>query len=490
MDAESLKDTRFIRVIKISVVAAIALILCLLSAGFIAEQYRVESSGYFNQLVENTSDIGTMSQRVALLQFGSLTKRESDLAARLIIETDTELQRFDEAEKMLRMLVEVAPKNLLRAETLRELNNLLLLSREFYESASEFQNHLKKNDSQREIISRSAEQAALLVGSTRTAIDKVSSDAYLRSISDEQLVRAFYIFSFVMVLLTGIAVIVFVASRLNRELKLRRATESNLKKANAELERFSSVVAHDLKAPLTNIALTAELISSNPSRRGPELSGIISQETARLRDMIQALLRLSHVQTSEVSPRNVDVTSLLEDLRISLAQNIERKQAVIEHSGLSMVYADSTLLRNLFQNLIENSLKYDRENHPPHISVNINEGSDYFQITYDDNGRGISEGMRKRVFEPFVQAKEDENTEGVGLGLSVVKRIVTAHGGSIEIVGKESPGTRFVIQLPNSSHTATQNTETAEQGEAKAATGLLSMFNLLGNAAPAKGSAS
>lgn len=238
----------------------------------------------------------------------------------------------------------------------------------------------------------------------------------------------------------------WLVTRLKRELSLRRSYEQRLEAVNKDLEHFSSIVAHDLKAPLTNIQLSAELLSED-KKQDKTLTKSILDESIRLRKMVEALLKVSRTETNSIMLASLKLNSLLEGVSKTMRQQLSEHRATLIIDASDTITGSEPLLHNVFQNLIENSLKY-RSKDAPRIEVRSRVTDDYIAICYEDNGKGIPPELRERAFDPFVRAASAQVTEGVGLGLSVVKKIISSHGGRIEILDKETSGTRFQILLP------------------------------------------
>jgi signal transduction histidine kinase len=233
-----------------------------------------------------------------------------------------------------------------------------------------------------------------------------------------------------------------------------------LRRSNDELESFASVVAHDLRGPLNTVGLLAAVLSGHGSVKAEaecvECITSIRAELSRMSGFIQQLLSYGHAGASGLHLTDCDVAAVLADVRRRLRADLERNGATVTGESLPVVYADPVLLGELFQNLVENSLKY-RSAAPPriHISAVYKAGAWLFSVR--DNGVGIRAEDCDQIFAPFRQIRGDGPAAGlataligggVGLGLATCKRIVERHGGRIGVRSKPGEGTTFTFTIP------------------------------------------
>ena len=239
-----------------------------------------------------------------------------------------------------------------------------------------------------------------------------------------------------------------------------RVAARELERSNAELERFASVVAHDLRGPLNSIGLHAELLGqAAPARGGGSADGedeavrrecgeAIRSEIARLDGLIRRLLAYGRVGAGEVYLAPCDCAATLAEVRRVLQADLERTGGQITCGPLPVVRADPTLMTELFQNLVENSLKY-RGPDAPRVHVAAERGGGGWTFTVRDNGIGVPPAQAGRIFDPFRQAPEARaRGKGVGLGLATCRRIVERHGGRIYVEPRPGPGATFVFTIP------------------------------------------
>jgi light-regulated signal transduction histidine kinase (bacteriophytochrome) len=251
--------------------------------------------------------------------------------------------------------------------------------------------------------------------------------------------------------------------QLQREIADRRQVEkelievtASLKRSNAELEHFAHVASHDLQEPLMLVASFAERLmvryGSSFDERGREYLARITKGIRKLQNLVDALLQLSKVSTSTASFEPLDMNELVLDVVDDLEEIISRSGARVDIDLPHDLNGDAVQMRQLFQNLISNALKYHREHELPSVSISSRVVDDVCEITVEDNGIGFNEGDMERIFEPFVRLHGRDIYEGTGMGLTTCKKIVARHGGEIMAHGKPECGAVFVVRLPLRHH--------------------------------------
>lgn len=230
----------------------------------------------------------------------------------------------------------------------------------------------------------------------------------------------------------------------------RQARE--LARSNAELEEFASILSHDLRAPLVSIGGCAQLLHEEARDKldseGNELLRMIQDGVALMGGMIKSLLTWSRVGAGGIQLTECDAEETLSSVIRTLWPRFEEAGAVVTHDPLPTVRADATLLTQLFQNLIENGVKY-RGQEPPRIHVSAQDGEGEWTFSIRDNGIGIAPQDCERVFEMFHRGHRDEaRYEGTGVGLATCKKIVERHGGRIWLESQVGEGTTFFFTLP------------------------------------------
>lgn len=220
-------------------------------------------------------------------------------------------------------------------------------------------------------------------------------------------------------------------------------------KANEKLKRFTSIAAHDLKAPLRQVGSFAQLLQRKYADRLDEKgSGWIDQilgGVTRMQSLIDALLSYSRMETNPFEEFSLE--GVIEEVLRDLALEIRESGGQVRYQNLPVVWGDRIQFVQLFQNLIGNSLKY-WEDEPPQVEISgESEGSNWV-ISVEDQGLGIEEQYFKRIFSFFERLHGRAAFPGHGLGLAISRHIVKNHGGRIWLKSKIGEGTTFFVEMP------------------------------------------
>ena len=230
----------------------------------------------------------------------------------------------------------------------------------------------------------------------------------------------------------------------------RKATEDELRRSNAELEQFAYIASHDLQEPLRMVASYTELLAQRYRGKLDDKADkyifYAVDGAKRMQRLVADLLAYSRVGSQGRPLAPVDTQAVVTSVVEMMKPTIRKANAKIEISPLPAVLADEGQLRQLFQNLIGNALKFRAEADPV-IGVRAARHNERWMFCVEDNGIGIDMQYAERIFQMFQRLHERGKYEGSGIGLSIVKRIVERHGGTIWLESKPGIGTSFFFSL-------------------------------------------
>lgn len=222
-----------------------------------------------------------------------------------------------------------------------------------------------------------------------------------------------------------------------------------LERINDELEHFVYAVSHDLQEPIRAIYSYVELLQKKEvlTATTKKYLSSIQGNAKRLETFVSALLKhaqVGHTVGTEILPTNQVVNNAIKDLDVA----IKESDAIIEYDSLLNVNVDPVNLRQIFQNLLENSIKYRRKNVPPRIRIVSRLLYNYVQFSVIDNGIGIQDDELNNIFSLFQRLPTEHSTKGFGLGLAIVKKIVETYNGRINVASEKDEGTTVYFSLP------------------------------------------
>ncbi|MGA9979980.1 MAG: PAS domain S-box protein, partial [Candidatus Sulfotelmatobacter sp.] len=240
--------------------------------------------------------------------------------------------------------------------------------------------------------------------------------------------------------------------KLNEELELRVATRTaELQSANKELEAFSYSISHDLRAPLRHISGFARIViedfaPSLPAEAQRHLQRI-EQGAGRMGQLVDELLNLTRVGRQTLAVHATGLGSVVQDVITMLEPEIAGRQVQWKVAELPIVECDAILVRQVFQNLIGNALKYSRPRSPAVIEIGQTVKDGQTVIFVRDNGVGFSMKYADKLFGVFQRLHRAEDFEGTGVGLATVHRIVQKHGGQVWAEAEIDHGATFYFTL-------------------------------------------
>lgn len=231
-------------------------------------------------------------------------------------------------------------------------------------------------------------------------------------------------------------------------------SKAELLRSNAALEEFAYVVSHDLKAPLRHISMCASFFEESMQEKmddeSRKLLNIMRDSSEKMRVMIESLLDYSRIGRSAGEYKLVDLNQALADALVALTPQIEASSAVVQADTLPSVRGSQTEITRVFQNLVENAIKYRREDVAPVIKLRSGKREGMWEISISDNGIGVDPKFAVKIFQLFQRLHgEDSGYTGAGIGLAVCQRIIHYHGGQIWLDPDYSDGCRFVLTFPD-----------------------------------------
>lgn len=226
-----------------------------------------------------------------------------------------------------------------------------------------------------------------------------------------------------------------------------------LTRSNKELEEFAYVASHDLQEPLRKIQAFGNLILSEYGDSlgddGADYLKRMHSAATRMSTLIDDLLAFSRVTRKRPQTTDVHLEQLVKDVVGDLDTRMSETGGTVNIGTLPVVCADPTHMRQLFQNIIGNALKFHRPNVPPVVKLTSRKARDGYEIRITDNGIGFDEKYLDRIFSVFQRLHERSNYEGTGIGLAVCRKIVERYGGTITAVSTKGKGSTFMIWLPS-----------------------------------------
>ena len=241
--------------------------------------------------------------------------------------------------------------------------------------------------------------------------------------------------------------------RLNEELEQRvRERTAQLEASNKELEAFSYSVSHDLRAPLRAIDGFTEILlrqySTKLDDEGKRICSIITGNSRKMGQLIDELLSLSRLGRTEMHFSSIDMKTLANSVYYELTSPEMRRRMVLHLGDLCNASGDTTLIRQVWMNLISNAIKFSSHHERPVISITCREEEDQTVFCVTDNGAGFNMKYADKLFGVFQRLHSAKEFEGTGVGLAIVQRIVHRHGGRVWAEGEIDKGAAFFFSLP------------------------------------------
>ncbi len=249
-----------------------------------------------------------------------------------------------------------------------------------------------------------------------------------------------------------LAAVVDITERKHAEDKLEER-KNELEKANLELDSFVYTASHDLRAPLRGIAGFSVLLEKNfkekLDERGQDYLNEIRKGVHRMNKLIEDLLTLSRISRIRHPYENVETQKLIKNAIERLEFDIKKMNVIFKlHEQMPEIYCDRIKMTEVFVNLINNAIKFSSKNSPSvEIEIGYLEKENFHQFFIKDNGIGIDPKFNEQIFGLFKRLHPDRDYEGSGAGLSIVKRVIEEHGGTIRVESKLGQGAKFIFTI-------------------------------------------
>lgn len=234
---------------------------------------------------------------------------------------------------------------------------------------------------------------------------------------------------------------------------------NELNRINKELETFAYISSHDLQEPLRKIQTFSSWLKINESDRlsekGSEYLQKVETSAFRMQRLIQDLLQYSRSTAASSEFEETTLHDIVNPVLEDIKEEISEFNATIDLKDNGRLYVIPFQFRQLLYNLLSNALKFARKDVAPHISISLfYEQADesmpkHFRIEFSDNGIGFDNQYSERIFTLFQRLSSENKIAGTGIGLTIVKKIVFNHGGTICACGKENEGAVFTIRIPD-----------------------------------------
>jgi light-regulated signal transduction histidine kinase (bacteriophytochrome) len=241
--------------------------------------------------------------------------------------------------------------------------------------------------------------------------------------------------------------------QLNQELEQRvQARTAELEAANRELEAFSYSVSHDLRAPLRHVDGFLQLLEKRAGaaldQKARHYMEAISDAAGKMGRLIDDLLSFSRTARQAMLLRDVNLATITREVVTELEAGARGRKIDWHIGDLPTVSGDAPMLRLVMMNLISNALKFTRTREQAIVEVGSEEREGEIRVFVRDNGVGFDQAYAEQVFDVFQRLHRADEFEGTGVGLAIVQRIISRHGGRVRAEGKTGEGATLSFYLP------------------------------------------
>jgi len=244
---------------------------------------------------------------------------------------------------------------------------------------------------------------------------------------------------------------------LEKEYELKKKLSENLANKNEKLVTYSHIMSHDLKAPINTIKAFSGLLkknslNGNDKSKNIEFIDFISNSADSMSQLIEDLLTYSKIENNNYAFSETDLNDVVQSVLPSFQYSVTMNNANIEIGDLPTIKGNASILKTVFHNLISNALKYQpttTSEHTPNVELWSSDDNGLTKVYIKDNGIGIKEDYKDNLFVPFKRFHSADDYKGTGLGMSICKKIMENHNGSIELVESSKDGSTFMLLFPS-----------------------------------------
>ena len=238
----------------------------------------------------------------------------------------------------------------------------------------------------------------------------------------------------------------------NTEIHEQKEKEEELRRANDDLQQFAYSASHDLQEPLRGVKIYSELLEKRLQGRldekDTEYLEFLRGSASRLETLVKDLLSYTQLNRGQEPGEHESSKAALDAATANLGEAVAETRARVEHGHLPEVRVHRAHLQLLFQNLVGNAIKYRRPDVTPEVHVSARRLNGKWLFAVRDNGIGIEEAYRERIFGLFKRLHSDGQYAGTGIGLAICKRIAERYEGRIWVESEPGKGSTFYFTLP------------------------------------------
>ena len=248
-------------------------------------------------------------------------------------------------------------------------------------------------------------------------------------------------------------VIGYLAEKLREDFDYSNKLRIELERSNQDLEDFAFIASHDLQEPLRKILVFGDLLKQSSTElldpKSLKHMDRMLASTKRAQTYLNDLLSYSQIKSKSRPTVPVNLNELIKEVLLHFSLAINKTKAQVETGALPTVIADPYMMRQLFQNLTGNALKFAKAGQPPKIKIyNRPNGNEFFEIVVQDEGIGFNTSYLNNMVKPFKKLHGKDQYEGGGMGLTICMKVVRVHGGQLTANSKPGEGAQFIIHLP------------------------------------------